>query len=219
MSAPLNRMTKKEILWLHNHRCKHYKTFVEHYSCYKKEGNVKEKVGYFDIEAYGYGKPFKATNSLIFCYCIKQQDSDTIITGINTRQEILSLSDKEIMIKMIADLRKFDKILGYYSTRYDLPFIRTRALANKLKFIEYGELLHRDVFYSVRSKLLLERSTQTNAGRLIRGKSNKTQFSPKVCAQAFQGNDECLLKIVDHCERDVIELECIHNEMKKYKKR
>ena len=215
MIAPVKRLTKKEIDWLASHRCKHNHSYLEHYNCYLKENPKAEKIGFFDIEAYSYGRSFRGQDGLILCVSIKPIGGK-VKTFVN--KDIMKLDDKKVVKQVIEELSTYDKIFTYNGTRYDLPYIRTRAVINKLDFLGFGDLLQRDLYYVVRNKLSLKRSSQEQAGIALLGKSNKTTYSPKLWMQAMQGNKKAINLIADHCERDVSELERIYHKIKKFTK-
>jgi len=54
-------------------------------------------------------------------------------------------------------------LVGYYSTRMDLPYMRAKALHYGLEFPGVGELYHWDLYYTVRYKLGLSRNSLANA--------------------------------------------------------
>jgi len=212
----LNRMKKSEILWLYNHRCRsHGRRYVEHPTCYFKDKSYPpEKIGYFDIEAFTNN--FNAQQGLMLCYCIKEQGNKKIHYAVNTKEELLKTSDRKLLIQCVKDLQKFDKIYTYYGTRFDIPWVRTKCLMNDLDFLEFGELLHRDMYYTVRNKLSLKRNTLENADRVVNGVSIKTHYDWFLWLKAVQGNWKALKKILEHCKNDVISLEQIQQAIAPY---
>ncbi|MCK4258048.1 MAG: hypothetical protein KAX49_03670 [Halanaerobiales bacterium] len=111
MIAPVSRLTKKEITWLANHRCKHGHTYLEHYNCYLEENPKGFKMGFFDIETSG----LKADFGLMYCYCIKEHGKKEIIGRTITQEELRSDElDKGVVENCIKDMSKFDVLVTHY---------------------------------------------------------------------------------------------------------
>ncbi len=206
--APVNRLKKTEIVWLARHRCKHRHTYLEHFDCYKTElPQEGEKIGFLDIET----SQLKANFGLTFCYCIKPLDSATIVGATITERELKSpILDRRIITQCVSDLQNFDRIVGFYSTRFDLPFIRTRALEWQIPFPEYGELAHTDVYYIARNKLALHSNRLESVADAILGKTRKSHLKPRIWVQALQGNKQALNYIYQHCQADVRDLQDVY---------
>jgi len=208
MIAPVGRLTKKEIIWLHNHRCRHGHTYLEHYNCYLQENPKGLKIGFFDIEASN----LKADFGIMLCYCIKVLGKRKIYERCITKEELQKekVLDKEVVKQCIEDLRKFDKIISYYGSRFDFPYVRSRALFWGLDFPGYGDLAHKDVYYMVRNKLCISRNRLEQACRHVLGKSRKTHIDPQAWVLALQGHEKSLKYILHHCRRDVRDLEDLY---------
>lgn len=223
--APVSKLKKSEIVWLANHYCKHSHTYLEHYNCYlaevvknplfqKKRGEdipMSQTIGYFDIESSN----LKANFGIMFCYCIKDSESNKIYERLITKKEIETCLDKKVVQQCIKDLKRFDKIVTYYGTRFDLPFVRTRALYHKIPFPFYKELLHTDVYYMVRNKFCLHRNRLEVAYNALIGDSKKTHFN-EAWLKAMTGNKKALKYILSHCRIDVRELEELHKTVENF---
>lgn len=115
-------LNAKELRWLSLHRCAHNHTLAEHYACFKR-GNVnKERVGFIDIEA----EDLKADYGIMFSYVIKPLDQSKLYFDILNRKDVKNrdrhraTEDKRILLHLIKDMRNFDRLVGHYSSRYDL---------------------------------------------------------------------------------------------------
>jgi len=210
MRAPVHRLKKADIVWLGGHNCKHGHSFLEHYSCYLAEHpNEGEKIGFIDIETSN----LDANYGIMFSYCIKPAGKRKIIGRIITPKELKGDADKEVCKQLLIDINKFDKLVGYYSTKFDIPFIRTRCVKHGLEFPEYGQLFHKDVYYIIRNKFKFHRNRQEIACRFLLGKTEKTHLDPEIWIKAIQGNREALDYIYDHNKRDVRDLEKLYNKV------
>jgi uncharacterized protein YprB with RNaseH-like and TPR domain len=214
-ALPISRMKKQEIIWLHNHTCKHGHTYLEHYSCFAKEQPLNQRIGFLDIET----SHLRADFGIMLCYCIKELGKKDIKSGIITKQELLTCLDEKVVGKCVEDLRGFDRIITFYGKRFDAPFLRTRAVVHDIDFPQYGLIIHDDMYFLVRSKFLLSSNRMENACRVLVGKTEKTKLNPTVWLRAMQGNQESFDYILEHCKNDVQDLERLYFKVRDYTRR
>ena len=85
------------------------------------------KMGYFDIETSN----FTANNGHMVSWAIKERgkdDEDGLHYDEITQEEILAgRFDLRLVKSVLKAMRKFNILVTYYGTGFDLPFIRTRA--------------------------------------------------------------------------------------------
>lgn len=215
MPVPVNRLKKQEIIWLARNRCKHHMPYLEHYSCYLQEHPDTQRIGFLDLECSNLSADF----GIILSYCIANQKSDEIFHKVITKKELATCLDKEVVESCIQDLKKLDKVITYYGTGFDLPFLRTRAVSLGLDFPEYGELIHEDMYYVVRNKFKLSRNRLDNVMQTLFGETEKTRITAEHWIKALQGNLNSLDYILDHNKRDVKELKKLYNRIINYKRR
>jgi len=208
----LARFTKADIVWMDNHYCKHHHRYTEHPSCYVKEQEPKQKIGFFDIETSN----LKANFGIILCYSIKELDGP-ITSRVITKKELNKDLDRELVIQCVKDIQKFDKIMGYFSTRFDLPYLRSRALIHNIDFPQYGELYHEDVYYTARSKLCLHSNRLGVVEEVLLGETRKTAIDQKHWVKALMGDKDALDYILDHNIRDVKSLEDVWKKLNCFK--
>lgn len=206
MSAPIHRLKKDEIVKLSKNRCKAHKhSYLEHYNCYLKEcPEAEERAGYFDIEA----SSLDADYGQVLCWCIKDGQSDKIYQSVLTKKDVdADLEDTRLLKELVETFAQFDRIYTYYGTGYDIPFVRARCLMKGIVFPEYGTLKHKDVYYTVKSKIKLSSRRLENACRQLLGSTGKTRIDAKFWRAGVRGDKKALTYIVDHCQQDVIDLE------------
>jgi uncharacterized protein YprB with RNaseH-like and TPR domain len=203
MLAPVHRLKKVDIVWMSQHRCKHRHTYLEHYNCYLEEVTPKERMGFFDIETSNLAANF----GIMYCYCIKEHGTDKIYSSIIDEKRIHKDLDKQVVKQCIKDIQKFDKLITFYGTRFDIPFLRTRALYWGLDFPEFGQLYHNDLYYTIKYKCRLHSNRLENACRTILGRTDKTHLDPIAWIRALQGDKKSLSYIHQHCVYDVQDLE------------
>ncbi len=195
----------------------HGHTYLEHYQCYLKEvpQAAPERVGFFDIEASN----LDADYGQMLCWCIKESGTNTIYESRLTTKDVqMEIEDKRITQECVDTFKKFDRIVTYYGTGFDIPFVRARALITGVDFPEYGTLLHRDLYYLIRNKFKLSSRRLENACRQLLGSTEKTRIDAKFWRQAVSGKQKSIDYIVDHCRKDVLDLERLYEKTKQYQK-
>lgn len=212
MIAPVSRLSRQEIVWLSRHRCTHKHTYLEHYTCYIKENPLKEEIGFFDIEASNLNANF----GIMFSYAIKVGGKNEIVERVITKKELSECLDRKVVEQCVEDLSKFDRIVTFYGKRFDLPFVRTRAVSMNIPFPEYGELIHEDIYFTVKYKFKLHSNRLENACRVLLGATEKTHIDPEYWIKALQGHQKSLDYIADHNRKDVTDLEKLYNKINYY---
>lgn len=206
----LAQLKKDEIVKLYNGRCSHGHRYLEHYGCYIAENkNTKLRIGFLDIETSNLSADF----GIILCYCIKVFQQRTILGKVITKADLETVLDKNVVKQLIEDMKEFDLLITYYGTKFDIPFIRTRAVAMGVPFPPFGSVQHKDMYYAVRNKFRLSSNRLENAGRVLLGETTKTRIDSKHWIKALQGDEKSLLYIYDHCMRDVSDLEAVYNKV------
>jgi uncharacterized protein YprB with RNaseH-like and TPR domain len=207
-------MKKKDMETFLTGYCRHRHRYMEHPNCFLVEQGYELKEGYLDIEASN----LKANFGIMLSYCIKTKGKKEIKERVITKEELMDGTlDKRLVEDCINDIMSYDKIYGYYSTRFDIPFIRSRALYWGIEFPPYDVVKHKDVYYMVRNKLCLHRNRLEDACRLM-GIEGKTHLNGNYWIKALTGDKESLEYILDHNEQDVIILEKLHNRLKDFVK-
>lgn len=207
--APIPSLKKDEIVWLYRNKCRHGHRYLSHYQCYLDEER-KELIGFFDLEATNLTANF----GIVICYCLKPEYSNKILYDCITKEDLKSgILDKRVLRHAIKDLWKVNRVVGHYSTKFDLPFLRTRCLSVGVEFPQYGEILHTDVWKIAREKLKLSSNRQDVIAEALYGESVKTRLDSKHWLQALQGNPRALNYILDHCKKDVVELEANYHKL------
>jgi len=208
------KIKKPNIEWLESHRCEHRHTYLEHYNCFLKKGG-KERIGFLDIEATN----LDANWGIMLSYCIKDSESKKIYEDVITKKDINSKNeDKRIVENCIEDMMRFDRIVTWYGARFDIPYIRTRALILDIIFPQFGSQFHKDAWFISRAKLKLNSNRLETVARSILGKTQKTHLDPKYWRWAIRGDKKSLDYILDHNRKDVLDLEKIWNKIYGFQK-
>jgi uncharacterized protein YprB with RNaseH-like and TPR domain len=210
----LGRLKKAELVWMASNRCKHRHLYICHPNCYEEENPSRRREGYLDIETSN----LKADYGICYCYSIKVRGKDKFYERVITKQELRTCLDKKVVQQFIDDLRKFDKTYGYYSSGFDLKFMRTRALYHGLVFPAYGEGYHKDLYFTAKGKLATSSKKLKVVAKTVLGNTQKTELEPRYWITAMSGDKKALDYIAEHCRYDVIDLELIHNKLEPFYK-
>jgi len=209
-----NKLKKDEILWLYNHPCKHHHRYTEHPQCFLeecREGEPSEKIAFLDIEATNLNADF----GYILCYSLKELNGKMVRCSVTTK-EIRSYSfDRHVLTQFLKDIKGCDRLVGYYSKdrRFDIPYLRTRALRRGLDFPQYKDYLFTDAFDLVKPKLKLHRNRLENACDLLGIPSKEHRLNPEIWQRAQAGSKQALNYIQAHCDEDVLSLEAVFKRL------
>lgn len=210
---PVWRLAKKKIVEMAKWKCNHGHTGLEHYSCWIASNPKEEKMGFIDIETTN----LKADFGIILAYSIADDQTDEVTSRVITKNDLRTCLDGKVVKACVTDMRRFDRLVGYYSTKFDIPFIRTRAIALGLDFPEYGEIIHNDLYYTVRNKLNISSNRLDNACRTVFGATEKTRIDADHWIKALMGDKGALDYILDHNIRDVQETKKLYHALETYR--
>lgn len=220
-------------------RCSHNHTIEEHPDCFvtgKVIDNRKElevlkpwyqeegyRIGYIDIETDGLDTDF----ATMLTWCIKEKDG-RVAYGVITKQELFDeIYDKRLISDLLLEMKKYKILVGYYSGdyRFDIPFIRTKALHYGLEFPGYKlekkknggtkfvpSAMQWDLYPVVKAKLNLRRNSLDAACDYL-GIEGKTPISRNDWRKAKYGNPDSLQVVLSHNIGDVIITEELHNKL------
>ena len=169
------------------------------------------RVGILDIES----TDLNAEDGRMLCACIKEVKKDDLSGPVFTfavREKDYSVekgwNDKRAVKELIKEMDKFDLILTWYGSRFDIPFINTRALFHKIKTPDKN--YRRDLCFVARGVGKLKSNRLATWGRFLFGKSGKSFLQWSLWQRAMRGHLPSLYYIITHCEKDVIETEKIY---------
>jgi uncharacterized protein YprB with RNaseH-like and TPR domain len=215
---------KQEII-----RCIHRHTLEEHPACFKKgwvnyefkddrEWERKTgipwfqfpgyKIGYFDIETDGLFADF----GIMLTWCLKEKDGKIYHDEVTKKELFDGEGDKRIVQSLLDRMKDYKIIVGYNSDRFDVPFLRARALRHGLEFPSYGEIYTWDLYWTARSKLRITRKSLDNVCDFL-GIKGKTPIDKDVWRKAKYGDPKSLKTVLEHNKGDVIILEELHNRI------
>lgn len=209
----LKKLTQRQAIEIANKKCQHGHSYLSHVNCALQDLGIEERIGVIDIEAtdvmsahYGY----------CLCWCLKEMGGEIIEACIRP-SEVRSREkrDRRIIEKAIDAMRGFDRLVVYWGKprRYDLPFLRTRALIHGLDFPVAGEIYVTDLYDTVRNKMKLRYNRLAIACDALGIESKGHPIIPAVWQDAAAGKKEALDYILQHCREDVISTEALYNRL------
>lgn len=169
---------------------------------------ITRKQGYLDIEA----SQLTASFGHMFSWALKIRKGVVFSDFIKTRS---LKEEKRIVASLIKALTKVDEVVTYYGTRFDIPFIRTRALYHDLEFPQYMMLSHLDLYYVARFRLRMHSNRLATVSEFL-GIEGKTALKPEVWVQASFGDKQAIQYIHTHNIADVTILEKVHDRLEPY---
>lgn len=207
----IKNATCQQLSWLMTNRCTHRHNYVRHFGCFLKDFNIKERVCFLDIETSN----LKANFGIVLAWCVLGEDG--LQCSRITKEDVDSgFEDKRLIVECIKVITTFDRIVGHYSTYFDVPFLRTRALIHGLKFPELDTLYHTDVWKMAKTKLCLHSNRQDVIAESLYGKTEKTRISHPAWRKAMMGNEAASKEVLSHCQHDVQELKKNFNTLLPY---
>jgi uncharacterized protein YprB with RNaseH-like and TPR domain len=220
----IKQATGDDLIYLRDHKCSsHGHRYTSHFNCFLKEQDIKERLGFLDIES---GGSLTADFGYTLSYCIKELDGKVyrrVITPTEVRNG--SVRDKPLLQQFLKDVRNFDTLVVYYGkdsggrfNRHDIPFMRTRCLHWKLEgFPKDGELHIIDLYDVVKGKLKLANNKMVSACRILGIESKTSPIVPDIWQDALAGNLSALKYILKHNIEDVYSTEELFKQIYMYK--
>ena len=100
--------------------------------------------------------------------------------------------------------------------RFDIPFLRTRALYWGLDFPDYKSLVVTDCYDIVKAKLRLHRNRLESVCDAFDIPSKEHRLTPEVWVRAMAGDKKSLDYILKHNREDVISLEAVWKKLERF---
>lgn len=207
-------MSKKERSARAKFRCVHRHNGFRHPHCFDQENKLIEKIGFFDIETSNLSADF----GVILSYCILAEDGE-LMKYLITPQEIKSgIFDYNLCKQFCEDVRKFDRIIGWYSEKFDGPYTRTRSCYHKLDYPIFKEVKHTDAWKVCRKKFKLHSNRLGVVAPFFGIKAKEHPLNGEVWLKCLSGNQEALDFVLTHNIEDVQSLRQVWHKMEDYTK-
>lgn len=119
--------------------------------------------------------------------------------------------DKSLLKDVVKELSKADVWCGWYSSRFDIPFLNSRLLYHRLSPLP--PIPHVDCWRIARYKMKLSRNSLMNVSTFLEI-DEKTPLTKRIWMRARTGHIPSINYICRHCVQDVLVLEQAYNIMK-----
>ena len=202
--------TKAELLNRLTFRCEHRHSGLSHPRCYDKKFKYTEKIGFFDIEASNLSADF----GYMISYCIKKEGGAIIARAVTPREIRKGTTDWRLCQQFVKDSEQFDRLIGHYSCRFDLPFVRTRCIIQGVEYPVYGSLMQKDTWRVARDKFKFHSNRLEAIANALHIPAKGHKLDPERWQQAQAGNQKAIDFIVKHNKEDVIATEMIWHKIR-----
>jgi uncharacterized protein YprB with RNaseH-like and TPR domain len=172
-----------------------------------------EIVAAFDIETTN----LKADVGFVLSWYIVRSDGKEVGAKIKRSEILNGKLDKRILKEFLEAIKEVDVLVGYYSTRFDVPFMRTRCEIQGLEFPSYGHVKHMDLYYLIRAKLQLRNNRLATALHAL-GLEDKTHVGIDIWNEARRGVQKAIDDIYEYNINDVRITYQLYKRVKKYRK-
>lgn len=123
-------------------------------------------------------------------------------------------NDKELLKKVREELQKYQCWVTFYGRGFDIPFIQSRLLVNRLPMLEKKH--HLDMYYTVKFNTHLSRNNQGHILSFLGTPESKMSVGPSVWSEMASKPKESLKILKERCESDVIGLEAMYERCKHF---
>ena len=207
-------LTKDEILKRYNFICVHHHRGTEHPKCYEQAKGLEDNIGFLDIETSNLSSDF----GVVLSYCIGSEGKykKRVLSQKEIRKGIY---DRRLLEECCRDIKDFSRVVTYYGSKFDIPFLRSRCLYWSLDFPVFKEVLHTDAYLVVKYKFGTLHSRRLGVVAPFFGIEAKTHpLSPQIWFKCMSGDEKALQFVLTHNIEDVISLEKLWKKISKYTK-
>jgi len=117
--------------------------------------------------------------------------------------------DKRLLLQLGKHLSKCDHLVGHYSSKFDIPYIRSRLLLTDQQesIPQYGQIRYGDTWRMMKNSIKAPRNTLKNLAIYTHTKDQKTHVDYEHWQRIwFKGSplwNKSMKYIMDHCIYDV----------------
>lgn len=189
------------------------------YPVTSEEAFSKPKILFYDIEvSYGLARVWRPgwkvrvnyddfeVHPKIICISYKWNDSDEV----HTLQWDNDQDDKSLLEQFIPVLNEASFIVGHNGDRFDLPWIKTRALYHNLKM--YPKYTSVDTLKIAKYDFRFPSNRLDDLGDYL-GLGRKIKTDRELWVKTVNGDKKALENMITYCEQDVFLLEKVYNKL------
>lgn len=145
----------------------------------------------------------------LICVSYKWHDSDEVKTLDWGKKQ----DDKSIVKKFWKVVEKADEIIAHNGDRFDIKWLRTRAIYHGLPFP--AQLNTVDTLKWARGNFYFNSNRLDYIGHFL-GVGEKINTSPGLWTRVCAGDQDALREMIEYCEEDVRLLQRVHEKMINY---
>jgi len=205
-------MTKKEIKDRLMFYCSHGHNGYSHPKCYEKLHGDTRTIAIVDIES----SSLVASFGFIISICIKKLGGTTTKLVVTPREIHNGTTDKRICREFVKEMEKYDMLVGHYSERFDIPFIRTRCVYWDIPFPRYADLIQKDTCKILWNKFKLHSNRLEAACDFFGIKAKEHKLKQRIWQPAMAGKQSALNYILVHNIEDVESTEKLWVKINQY---
>jgi uncharacterized protein YprB with RNaseH-like and TPR domain len=128
-------------------------------------------------------------------------------------------NERELLEWLRAELKGCDCVVTWYGSKFDLPFILSRAISLRVDMRELPKMRSIDLYDWCREYLKLSSYKLEDVANFI-GARREVEFRGNdvhaLSLLAARGNKEAMAAIMDHCKEDLILLKKIYEKLEPY---
>lgn len=128
-------------------------------------------------------------------------------------------NERELLEWLRSELKKYNCVVTWYGSKFDLPFILSRAVPLKVDMRELLKLRSIDLYDWCKEYLKLSSYKLEDVANFM-GVKREMEFRGNdvhaLSLLAARGNKEAMNAIMDHCKEDLILLKKIYEKLEPY---
>ena len=111
-------------------------------------------------------------------------------------------NDKELLLDLLSFIEDIDIIIAHNGLKFDMPFIRTRALIHGLPPVNFQKII--DPVQLARQHFRFSGNSLDSISKCIGTQAQKTPLTPETWQRASLNGDKAAMdEIMEHCVYDV----------------
>jgi DNA polymerase III alpha subunit (gram-positive type) len=147
----------------------------------------------------------------IICGCYKWLGEDTVYAVKVTKGELKQGNDKRVVQKLCDAVRKADAIVAHNGDKFDLKWLKGRALKHGLEPLKYTRTI--DTLKVARKHFKLMSNRLDYLGQFLLGEG-KMHTSAGLWMKVLHGDMESLQEMVEYNKIDVVVLEKVYLKLR-----
>lgn len=148
----------------------------------------------------------------VMCICYKWEGSNKVHS-----LEWDKGDDKQMLSQFMDIINQADEVVGHNSDKFDIKWLRTRCLINKIKFKMAPKYVSVDTYKLAKKYFLLNSNKLDYIGQVTGVGKKMDHGGFGLWKVIMEDNDpKAMAKMVKYCKVDVIRLSQIYKEMESY---